>query len=338
MGISPTLVPDHHTLAAGLTSVLNSNGYAFGHVILLDRQQNPYTTTCPSEIVTCGFDDGSQLQLFCKYEAGGSHNAYGHRGGLPYEVEVYRQVLQPAPTSTPTFYGAYTEPETGTIWLVLGYLDRGIRPNVQVTWKDYPPNIAHPANTPTAVRLAARWSAHFHAANEARLSISQPRFLKTYDAAYYLGWARRTLLFAGHWHERFPWLATVCERFEDCITPLLAASPTIIHGEFYHDNILIHAGSIFPIDWESAAIAAGEIDLAALTERWPEQIVRDCELEYQRTRWPDGAPSEFERTLSAARVYLHLRWLGDQPDQAAQERLLWRFEHLYAAGRRLGLV
>jgi hypothetical protein len=60
--------------------------------------------------------------------------------------------------------------------------------------------------------------------------------------------------------------------------------------------------AIYPVDWESAAVAAGEIDLAALTEGWPPGFVEQCELEYQRARWPEGPPTGFERRLAAAPV------------------------------------
>ena len=30
--------------------------------------------------------------------------------------------------------------------------------------------------------------------------------------------------------------------------------------------------------------------------------------------WPEGAPAGFERVLKAARLYMTVRWLGDDPD------------------------
>ena len=59
---------------------------------------------------------------------------------------------------------------------------------------------------------------------------------------------------------------------------------TVIHGEFYPKNVLIHDGIVCPIDWESTAISVGEIDLAALTENWSEEIVQQCKIEYQVTK------------------------------------------------------
>jgi len=231
----------------------------------------------------------------CKYEAGHSHTVYGHRGNVAYEAEVYRHVLQPLRTSTPTFYGAHTDMTKGETLLILEYLD----------------NSLHVHRTPepaVAMSQAARWIGRFHAENEARLSSALPMFLNTYDAEYYLGWVRRALLFAEPWHTCFPWLASLCERSEEFVAALLAPPPTVIHSEYYPLNILFRNGIVHPVDWESAAIAAGEIDLASLTERWPAEIARECELEYQLTRWPAGAPANFERKHGVEIRLLEKRW------------------------------
>jgi len=112
---------------------------------------------------------------------------------------------------------------------------------------------------------------------------------------------------------------------------------TIIHGEYYPKNVLYRDGIIYPVDWESAAIAAGEIDLACLTDRWPADTVRECERAYQQSRWPDGAPAAFAQRLAAARLYIHLRWLGDRPEWTTRQQY-WRFDHLRSVGEQLGLI
>ncbi|OLB86015.1 MAG: hypothetical protein AUI12_10110 [Acidobacteria bacterium 13_2_20CM_2_57_6] len=121
---------------------------------------------------------------------------------------------------------------------------------------------------------------------------------------------------------------------------MLTGTQTVIHGEFYAKTILVQNQRVFIVDWESAAIAAGEIDLAALTEgkHWPANVVRKCERAYVRARWPEGAPPSFRRTLDAARIYLHFRWLGERPDWTVREKNLPRYEYLHASAKRLGLV
>ena len=187
--------------------------------------------------------------------------------------------------------------------------------------------------------LSARWLGKFHAAQQARASSDSSSFLKRYDAKYYRGWVDRAAQFTAPLQARFPWLVKLCRRAGDMFAPLLAAPPTVIHGEFYINNILVRRKTVFPVDWESAAIAPGEIDLAALTEGpWQARVVRRCEREYQRSRWPEGAPPGFPQTLDTARLYLYFRWLGERPDWATPEKTLWRYEHLYKTAKRLGLL
>jgi aminoglycoside phosphotransferase (APT) family kinase protein len=337
------MLPDLQTLTANFSKVLTTHGFAAARLSILDRQPNIYASTFPSEIVTCQFGDGSERRLLCKYGAGHDTSlsgVTGHKGGVPYEAAVYRHVLRTSQATTPTFYGAYRDGKTDHTWLILEYLDDSKR--------------LHRTREPsTAIGLAARWIGQFHNATEQRLSRTSMRFLTRYDTDYYLGWARRTSLLTGHLRRRFPWLTTLCERFEDVVALLLASPPTVIHGEYYPMNILVGGGKVYPVDWESAAVAAGEIDLAALTENWGAEIERQCELEYQRARWPKGSPVNFEDRLCAAQVYLQFRWLchenrdiftregieGERSDWNHEAKgNLYRLEQLRFLGERLGLI
>jgi Phosphotransferase enzyme family len=320
--MSATLLPDVQTLTRDLTSVLRGQWSPDAQLIILQREPTN-EGTFPTEIVTCQRDDGATVQVLCKYTAGHSHDAHGHRGGVAYEATVYRHVLQPLAVSTPTLYGVHTDRRTGETWLILEYVNASLR-------------LEH-APAPAGVIMAARWVGQFHAANEARLSSTPMPFLNTYNPAYYQGWARRTSRFGGPVLQRFPWLTTLCERYGVANTLLLAPPVTIIHGEYYPKNVLYRDGIIYPVDWESAAIAAGEIDLACLTDGWPAETVRACELAYQQARWPHGSPAAFTQRLAAARLYMHFRWLGDRPEWTTRKQS-WRFEHLRSAGEQLGLI
>jgi hypothetical protein len=324
MQVLRSRLPDLQTLTAGLNAIFNGNASAGHQVIVLDRQPNTWISSFPSEVVTCRFNEGSARQIFCKYEAGHSHSAYGHRGGVAYEAAVYRYVLQSLSISTPRFYGVYSDKTTDETWLILEYLDSSAQ--------------MHTIPEPAAMHLAARWLGQFHATAEAYLSSTPLPFLTTYDTEYYLGWVRRTLLFADPLSRRFPWLANLCKRFEEFVALLVTLPATIIHGEYYPGNVLFRDGAIYPVDWESAAIAVGEIDLASLTDRWPAEVAQQCELEYQQTRWPQGSPADFERALAAARLYVQFRWLGDRPDWTIRESSLSRFEHMHTVGKQLGLI
>jgi hypothetical protein len=336
--VARSVLPSLQTLAVGLASVLRSQ------VTILDRQPNTYASTFPSEIVRCQLGNGRRLRFLCKYGADHSTSLSGitgHKGGVPYEAAVYRHVLRTSRATTPTFYGAYRDLETGGTWLILEYLDDSVR-------------LCSKRESSAAMGLAARWIGRFHNdATEERLSGASVRFLNRYDAEYYLGWARRTSLLAGHLRQRLPWLTTLCGRFEDVVALLLASPPTVIHGEYYPSNVLFRGGTVYSVDWESAAVAAGEIDLAALTEDWGAEIERQCELEYQRVRWPEGPPADFERRLYSARLYLQFRWLchenrhilagkdtgGERSDWTHEAKVpLYRLEQLRSLGERLELI
>src|SRR5439155_24503813 len=96
--------------------------------------------------------------------------------------------------------------------------------------------------------------------------------------------------FAAPLRRRFSWLDALQRCGDAWFTPLLP-NPTVIHGEFYSKTVLARRQHLFMLDWESAAIGPGEIDLAALTEgkHWRGPVPRQCERDYRRALWPEGA-------------------------------------------------
>lgn len=326
MRLPPALAryPDDPSLAAGLSAALKSQGFAQGPVELLDRNPNASESSSPSELVTCRHNgDGTPCQLFCKYGTGYRCCSYGHRGGVAYEAEVYQNVLEPLGVTAPRFMGAYKDPSSGATWLALEHLTHCT-------------GVSH--GDPDSMPNAARWIGRFHAA-AAGLATDPMPFLRTYDAAYYLGWIERTARFSAHLHREFKWLGALWGCREKMAECFLNIPRTIIHGEYYVKNILIQDGVIRPADWESTAVAFGEIDLAALVEgRWSREIVQECEREYQIARW--GAPHpEFGRHLDAAQLYLRFRWLGDHPRAMDNEEgCRWSFEMMRDSAERLDLL
>jgi hypothetical protein len=307
-------------LAEALITVFSHNG-ANGVPIAMHRAPTPYVTTFPCEIVTCRFADRSRLRLFCKYAARDVKSSHGQRGGIGYEADVYRQVLQPSCSSAPSFYGSYKDPRTGGVWLILEYLHKSLR--------------AGKVPRLRAMKLAARWIGEFHTANEGRAAGA--RFLTAYDASYYKGWPRRSSSLARRLGLQLPWLVKLSKRLETEIAGLADLPRTVIHGEYYPHNILFQSGVVRPVDWETAAHAPGEIDLATLCEGWPPEVSRLLETEYQRGRWPDGrVPPEFQRNLELAGIYMQLRWLGDNDPKWTGNMTRWR--RLYAASKRLRLI
>ena len=325
--------PDLGRLTTGLNEIFPGKG-SNQRVTVLERKRNPYESTFPTEIVTCRADGGRRLRLFIKYGTKTFDAGYGHRGDVGYEARVYRDVLQPLRTSTPAFYGVRRPGPKGAPWLVIGYLNGGIRTSY--------------SRDPNAMIQAARWIGRFHATNGPRARDRSLAFLRKYDRAYYRGWPRRTERSFAPWHRRFPWIAPMCRKFESRVPILLDAPQTVIHGEYFGQNIVYRNGMSWPADWQSTAIAPGEIDLASLTHSWPRALVRRCEREYRKARWPNRIPEDFEEVLAAARLYVNFRWLGDArlmtpsigPSGRLQvQKLTKKFlKDLYAAGKTLGWV
>ncbi len=326
-----SLLPDSTTLAARLAAGLDGYRDFHGPVTILTRNLPRFMSTFPNEIVTCQVPGRRKRRVFVKYQGGVSHDSFGHRGDIPYEAEVYRRLLKPLPDFRPRFLGAHNDPETGDTALFLEYAYRNVRLS-DISWK-------RSTRQPVMMARTAQWLARFHAGQEPRAHEASLRFLKRYDAEYYRGWARRTLQFAQPLLPRFPWLEDlVCS--DAWFGPLQTASATVIHGEFYAKTVLVRGEDLFMVDWESAAVAPGEIDLATLTDgrSWPAELVRRCIDVYCYARWPEGCPADFAITLAAARMYLNFRWLGERPDWTLREKTLWRFDHLRSAAEQSSLI
>ena len=286
------------------------------NITILEHEAAVYVSTSFNEIVTCRMADGSLRRLLLKRGAAPKGATCGHRGGVPYEAEVYRRVLGPLGVSTPTFHSATVNPITGETTLLIDFFDDAMR-----------------LNKVSRAAPAARWIGKFHRLNEPRVSSLDP-LLKRYDVAYYLGWPQRALNFSPEASR--PELEELAREFETLSAELLSGPATIIHGEYYPANILVREQTIYPVDWESAAIAAGEIDLASVTEGWPEEDKQASRAEYCAARWPAGAPAGFERRLAIAEIYLAFRWMGDRPEWAKGKIAESYLQRLRDARERLG--
>ena len=304
--------PDLTRLGCALSELLPG-------AVVVSRRANLFSSSFLSEVVTCRLRGGEELRLLCKYGAGPADaSGYGHRGGVAYEALVYRDLLQPLGVRAAPFFGAHLDPHTGATWLVLGF-EQGRRINKRLG-------------------LAACWIGDFQRAAGVRFADEPPAWLKRYDTAYYAQWARRTRHLAAQLGLGAPWLPAVCMGFESVALDLLNLRPTAIHGEFYPHNVILHEDAAVPIDWESAAFGAGEIDLASLTEGWSSEDVEECVRAYAASRWPEGVPSEFETAFDVARLYLDFRWLGEDPAQLADPDSRWYLDDLLVRGERLGLI
>jgi hypothetical protein len=318
MNDAPLPFPEEEILTARLGDLLGAP------LVVTERQPNRYASIFLSEIVTCRRADGAALRLLCKSGIGRKPGGPSHPGRVAYEAMVYRDILQPSRATVPRYYGTFSDaPAT---WLVLEYLDAAV--NAKAT-----PNSAE------AFHAASRWIAHFHARHQGEFSKGASLSLQRHDANHYRDSARRAARLAHMLGADFQWLPVACQRFVEEIVDLLTAQPqTIIHGDYFSDNVLHRDGAVFPIDWEWAAAGVGEVDIACLTENWPADLAAAWVDEYRQARWPKGAPTDFHRVLEAVRLYLCFKYLGKAPDLLADRKRRWRLAMIRSLSEKSGLL
>ena len=297
---------DIEMLAAGL-----------GADAIVEWAAPPGPGSADREIVTCRMPGGGLLRLFCKFGPLEVHQP-PHRFGLAYEAQVYDQLLPAWKDDVPRMHGAFLDDTTQTFGLALDYLD-GARPLDQVS------------DAKAGLTAAARWIGRFHRWSE---TAAVPALLRRYDTAFYRTWAQLAEHCTRCLHERFPWLPDLCQRCQRRLPAILPLA-TIIHGEYQADNILVYNGRNVTVDWGTAALAAGEIDLASLTWGWGDERAAACEQQYCLARWPGGAPEDFALRLTAARVFLYLRRFASADSEAAPDAVVGELEQLLPLAERL---
>lgn len=324
--------PDVESLIDGLNRGLRKVDVR-GIEAIIARRRNRHTSTYPSEIVTCLSSDGSRLDLILKYGPLSCTTGYGHRGGVSYEAQIYSEVLTRIALGTPRYYGSFLDEEGRMICLMTKYVEDCQRIN----------KVPNPQER---LRHAARWLGHFHRRSAANDCASWFNEFTTYDVKYYHGWASRASTYWAEMGMEQPWFLPLCEVAGQYLNSTLGESPAIIHGEYCPENILVHLDNIIPVDWESCAVASAEIDLAMLTDLWPQEEFYECVSAYLDARSLEDLPKGFERRLCAAQLYVNFRWIGDhrwsrraaRSLDLAQEGLDRRFATMFDLAQRLALI
>lgn len=293
-----------------------------GGVALREREPNSYASTFPSDVVTC--EAGSRtLTLLCKYEVPRDRGLRGVPVGVRYESAAYCSAVEPSRLTAPRWFGLHGDELAGSTWLMLEFLAETLR-------LDKSPERGGLAG-------AARWIGSFHRFHDLDAK-APPECLNLEGPATFRACVARA---ADRWEElgaAHPWFHPLARDCEAVFCDLFVRRPTVIHGEFYPSNILVRDGSVFPVDWERAAVSAGEIDFAALTEGWKPQEVRAATEAYADARWGGAVPDDFAECVEAARAYLHLQALGDLVPGPFKAKDEWRLDHLRTVAESRGLA
>lgn len=286
---------------------------------------NPYSATFPSELIHCRLRDGTRRSFIGKRGPAGNAIDGCRYGGLEYEARVYERVLVPEiGASESPFVGAARDDADRHVTLVLEYLSDHER-------------VDRASDMPLAMRRATRWLGEFHSRTDRLIAAGQRFPLARFNTRYYERWPRRLRRFVGRSADH-AWLAPLLDRYGVIIELLSGEPPTVIHGDFYADNVLVRGNEVVVIDWSWSAMAVGEIDLASITAGWPDEYVVACEQEYRVARGSDRPVETCRRVLDAARVHLHCRWLAHRRTWPREPRQQWRFTSIRQAAERLGVI
>jgi len=322
-------------LRAALEEVLAGHFGAPRRIVGMERRPSPHSSSCPLEEVDLRLDEGEPLELVVKDLDPGSRLAEASRVRPAFlydperEIEVYRSVLAAERLGTARCYGAVVEPSRRRCWLVLervSGLELRFVGDLAV-WEQ-----------------VVAWLAGMHRrlAGGVEAAARAGRLVR-YDADFYRGWMARARACARDDRAR-PLVEWLAARHEAVVERLVELPPTVIHGELYPSNVLVQSSAagwrICPIDWETAAIGPGEIDVAALTAgQWSDDDRARLTLAYRagpaRRPGRPARPEAFLAAVDCCRLHLAIQMLGWSAEWSPPEHHAydWLSEALRVAER-----
>ena len=180
-----------------------------------------------------------------------------------------------------------------------------------------------------AWEATARWLARLHAA-----PTPAGAHLLRYDGAHLRRWIDRATAMSGDE------LAGVRAPALRAVQRLEAWPRAFVHGELYASNVLVQdtpgGPRVRPIDWETAGVGPGLLDLAALTAGdWTADRRARIVAAYRDALPPAAVAAAFDAALDAARLVVALQWLGWSRDWSPppEHRQDWAAEARALAAR-----
>jgi len=264
----------------------------------ISSRRYPYASSFRLDELTVEMDDGERVLLIRKDFARSEMlaDARMHRPTSmedpSREIETYRRILVGAGIG-PRCLVTVADPTAAQFWLITEKV-RGVE-LWQVgdlgVWED-----------------VLRWLAAFHAAyadHEAQLLLDHPG-LPVLNAAWFGEWTSRAMsALETSSIDRSGRLRRALTGI-DLAAELGALPRTFVHGEFYSSNVIVgdspEGTTVHPVDWETAALGTGLLDVAAITSGWDPCTERQLVSAY-------GALAGRERDLLLTRLHLALRWI-----------------------------
>lgn len=288
------------------------------HIVRLERRLSEYRSSFAIEELQLELPGGRHLSVMFKNLSSRAllKDASRTRPAFLYdplrEILVYQQMLTRCAVGTATCYATEVVPDQDRYWL---FLERVLGLELYqvgdfAIWEQ-----------------VAGWLARFHCLASELLPIAHGARLFEWNRERYQTTLEQAFLCVKHRAEStradrevMKRLARIYNRVIDC---LMGQPMAVIHGEFYASNVLVQEKAdgirICPIDWETAGIGPGLIDLAALVAgQWTDEE-RDALVSAYwnalepRTQMRQPAES-FRSALLCCRLHLAFQLLGRSPD------------------------
>jgi hypothetical protein len=265
----------------------------------VSTRRYPYASSFRLDEVIVELDDGECAALIRKDFARSNMlpAARRHRPismDDPYrEIETYRRVLAPAGIG-PRCLVTVADAASSQFWLITEKV-HGVE-----LWQ---------VGDISIWEGVVRWLSGLHATyadRQADLLIDDPQ-LPILDAAWFDEWTSRAMAaLATSSDGRAASLRRALTGL-DLAAELGSLPRTFVHGEFYSSNVIVGEDSagltVCPVDWETAALGSGMLDLAAITSGWDPPTEAQLVTAY-------GPLRGSERDLLLCRLHLALRWIG----------------------------
>lgn len=295
---------DEEALRSTVAELLRARRGPGATVAGLSREPSPFATLFPADVLRVRTGDGTELRLFLKH-LGGEESDHPDKAGPEKEILVYRELLREAGLPVPRFWGARRNPASGRHEMFLEYVDGWTLENHGLeAWY-------------RAARELGRLHRRF-----ARPSALRPArgTLPRLGAAYARDWARRAEREASR---RGGSLGSRVRALLDGygpVTSLLEEAPrTLVHNDLSPKNVVADTGRdptrIRFVDWESAGIGCGLLDLTNLSYGLDRP-----ERERMRRAYRDGLDGRSGRDAGGA--------LSSRLEAACEaHKALWRLAH-----------
>jgi hypothetical protein len=275
---------------------LGSDDLAFTDQVTVVTEPCPTQGQWSTTFVSVVADDRADMRFVVKQNVSRRRFDEPWRWGLDYEIAVYQHVLPGVEAGLVKILAHWSDPESGLSTLVMEQFVDAYR--LPLSWS--------PEKT---LVEAAQWMGKFHQAFElSSLTASQREILQIHSPEFIRGWfdrCRPLLEEAGSVH---PPLLDLVRNPEPIIATLTESPQCVIHGDFSPNNVIVdEAGKFAVIDWESAAVGCGAVDLASLTLGWPDDVVEDCLSAYAEARWGGPVTADLMKSLHAGRIYHGVR-------------------------------